>query len=103
MRRLFLKIDTDDILDLDAFLESEETVTQLVGFPDEGAYGFIGRDYDILRLERAFRQNNIVLMKGMGGVGKTELSCGFARWLEETQGRDSKMFFVSFEHGATLS
>ena len=93
---------TDDILDLDAFLESEETVTQLVGFPDEGAYGFIGRDYDILRLERAFRQNNIVLMKGMGGVGKTELSCGFARWLEETQGRDSKMFFVSFEHGATL-
>jgi tetratricopeptide (TPR) repeat protein len=38
----------------------------------------------------------------MGGVGKTELSCGFARWLEETQGRDSKMFFVSFEHGATL-
>ena len=94
---------TDDILDLDAFLESEETVTQLVGFPDEGLYGFIGRDYDILRLERAFRQNNIVLMKGMGGVGKTELSCGFARWLEETQGRDSKMFFVSFEHGATLS
>ncbi len=95
--------NTDDILNLDAFLESEETVTQLVGFPDEGAYGFIGRDYDILRLERAFRQNNIVLMKGMGGVGKTELSCGFARWLEETQGRDSKMFFVSFEHGATLS
>ncbi|NJN13732.1 MAG: CHAT domain-containing protein, partial [Richelia sp. RM1_1_1] len=93
---------TDDILDLDEFLESEETVTQLVGFPDEVAYGFIGRDYDILRLERAFRQNNIVLMKGMGGVGKTELSCGFARWLEETQGRDSKMFFVSFEHGATL-
>ena len=94
--------NTDDILDLDAFLESEETVTQLVGFPDEGLYGFIGRDYDILRLERAFRQNNIVLMKGMGGVGKTELSYGFARWLEETQGRDSKMFFVSFEHGATL-
>ena len=94
--------NTDDIFDIDTFLESEETVTQLVGFPDEGAYGFIGRDYDILRLERAFRQNNIVLMKGMGGVGKTELSCGFARWLEETQGRDSKMFFVSFEHGATL-
>ena len=93
---------TDDILDLDEFLESEETVTQLVGFPDEGAYGFIGRDYDILRLERAFRQNNIVLMKGMGGVGKTELSCGFARWLEETQGRAGKIFFVSFEHGATL-
>ncbi|MGB7378313.1 MAG: tetratricopeptide repeat protein, partial [Rivularia sp. (in: cyanobacteria)] len=94
--------DTDDILDLDDFLVETRYIASLHGFPDEGAYGFIGRDYDILRLERAFRQNNIVLMKGMGGVGKTELSCGFARWLEETQGRDSKMFFVSFEHGATL-
>ncbi len=92
----------DDILDLDDFLVETRYIASLHGFPDEGAYGFIGRDYDILRLERAFRQNNIVLMKGMGGVGKTELSCGFARWLEETQGRDSKMFFVSFEHGATL-
>lgn len=94
---------TDDILDLDDFLVETRNFASLHGFPDEGAYGFIGRDYDILRLERAFRQNNIVLMQGMGGVGKTELSCGFARWLEETQGRDSKMFFVSFEHGATLS
>lgn len=68
-----------------------------------GAYGFIGRDYDILRLERAFRQNNIVLLQGMAGVGKTELACGFARWLEETQGRTGKIFFMSFEHGATLS
>ncbi len=93
----------DDILDLDDFLVETRYIASLHGFPDQGAYGFIGRDYDILRLERAFRQNNIVLMKGMGGVGKTELSCGFARWLEETQGRDSKMFFVSFEHGATLS
>ena len=98
----FIPEDDGDILDIDAFLESEETVTQLVGFPDEGAYGFIGRDYDILRLERGFRQNNIVLLQGMGGVGKTELSGGFARWLEETQGRTGKIFFVSFEHGATL-
>jgi MoxR-like ATPase len=57
-----------------------------VGFPEEGAYGFIGRDYDILRLERAFRQNNIVLLQGMAGVGKTELACGFARWLEADSG-----------------
>jgi tetratricopeptide (TPR) repeat protein len=39
----------------------------------------------------------------MAGVGKTELACGFARWLEETQGRTGKIFFLSFEHGATLS
>lgn len=86
---------------IEAFLEP--TVSNLVGFPEEGAYGFIGRDYDILQLERAFRQNNIVLLQGMAGVGKTELTCGFARWLDQTQGRTGKMFFISFEQGATLS
>jgi len=98
----FIPTTTDaDVLDIEAFLEP--TVSNLVGFPEEGAYGFIGRDYDILRLERAFRQNNIVLLQGMAGVGKTELACGFARWLDQTQGRTGKIFFVSFEHGATLS
>ncbi len=98
----FIPTTTDiDVLDIDAFLEP--TDSNLVGFPEEGAYGFIGRDYDILRLERAFRQNNIVLLQGMAGVGKTELACGFARWLDQTQGRSGKMFFMSFEQGATLS
>jgi tetratricopeptide (TPR) repeat protein len=98
----FIRTTTDtDVLDIEAFLEP--TVSNLVGFPQEGRYGFIGRDYDILRLERGFRQNNIVLLQGMAGVGKTELACGFARWLDQTQGRTGKMFFMSFEQGATLS
>jgi len=71
--------------------------------PEEGTYGFIGRDYEILRLERAFRQNQVVLLKGMGGVGKTELAVGFARWLQETQGREGGIFFTSFETGNGLS
>jgi predicted transposase YbfD/YdcC len=91
---------TEDILDIDNFLE--EPVSNLVGFPEQWRYGFIGRDYDILHLERAFRQNNVVLLQGMGGVEKTELTAGFARWLEETQGRE-KIFFTSFESGASLS
>ncbi len=70
--------------------------------PEAGTYGFIGRDYEILRLERAFRQNQVVLLKGMGGVGKTELAGGFARWLQETQGRE-RSFFTSFETGNGLS
>ncbi len=98
----FVVDNNTDIPDIDDFLEETEIGTSLIGFPEVGAYGFIGRDYDILRLERAFRQNNIVLLQGMGGVGKTELSCGFGRWLDETQGRTGKLFFISFEHGATL-
>ncbi|MEO0406731.1 MAG: tetratricopeptide repeat protein [Cyanobacteria bacterium P01_A01_bin.135] len=77
--------------------------TQAVDLPEAGTYGFVGRDYDILRLERAFRQNSVALLKGMGGVGKTQLAIGFARWLADTQGRTGGTFFTSFEGGATLS
>lgn len=96
----FTVSNSDTVPDIDDLLESS---TKLVEIPEEGAYGFVGRDYDILRLERAFRQNQIVLLQGMAGVGKTELVCGFARWLEETQGRAGLIFFTSFERGAGLS
>ena len=83
--------------------ESDTEATLAVDLPDVSAYGFIGRDYDILCLERAFRQNHVVLLQGMGGVGKTELAGGFARWLGDTQGRTGGVFFTSFERGAGLS
>jgi len=91
---------SNDALDIDNLLK-EPTAPKLIGFPEEGAYGFVGRDYDILRLERSLRQNSVVLLQGMAGVGKTQLACGFAQWLVETQGR-SLCFFQSFEHGASL-
>ncbi|MBE9210660.1 tetratricopeptide repeat protein [Nostoc sp. LEGE 06077] len=89
--------------DLMAQTDNTPETSKAVGLPDESAYGFIGRDYEILRLERAFRQNHLVLVQGMGGVGKTELAAGFARWLNDTQGRTGGMFFTSFEQGAGLS
>ncbi len=88
--------------DLMAQTDNTPESSKAVGLPDESAYGFIGRDYEILRLERAFRQNHLVLVQGMGGVGKTELAAGFARWLDDTQGREH-IFFTSFEQGAGLS
>ncbi|MGV0108028.1 hypothetical protein NSTCB13_06939 [Nostoc sp. DSM 114160] len=89
--------------DLMAQADNISESSKAVGLPDESAYGFIGRDYEILRLERAFRQNHVVLVQGMGGVGKTELVAGFARWLDDTQGRTGGIFFTSFEQGAGLS
>ncbi|MEH2250063.1 CHAT domain-containing protein, partial [Nostoc sp.] len=88
--------------DLMAQADNTPASSKAVNLPDESAYGFIGRDYEILRLERAFRQNHLVLVQGMGGVGKTELAAGFARWLDDTQGREH-IFFTSFEQGAGLS
>ncbi|MDY7021357.1 MAG: tetratricopeptide repeat protein, partial [Cyanobacteriota bacterium] len=97
--------DTSNFLDiLDQVENTADTnsSTNTLDIPDTGTYGFIGRGYDILRLERAFRQNNIVLLQGVGGVGKTELTLGFAHWLQDTNGRGN-IFFTSFEQGATLN
>ena len=42
--------------------------------PPQPSYGFVGRDLDILQLEkRLLMRRNIVLVRGMGGAGKTTL------------------------------
>jgi tetratricopeptide (TPR) repeat protein len=68
----------------------------------EGRFGFIGRDYDILRLERALGHDAApwALLTGIGGTGKTELAFGFARWYAETGGCPGGVFAASFKHKA---
>lgn len=83
-------------------LETVQTDLQPIDLPSTNAYGFIGRSLDILKLERAFRKNNIVLVRGIAGVGKTQLSLGFSDWLLKTQGRVGGIFFQSFENNETL-
>ncbi|MDQ1254276.1 MAG: hypothetical protein QG646_3507, partial [Euryarchaeota archaeon] len=78
----------------------EENLMQQVGKAcPEGRFGFIGRDNDILRIERELRDNNRpwVLLSGIGGVGKTELAYGFARWYAETGGCSGGVFETSFK------
>ncbi len=92
---------------LEIVLGDIETRQAAVGteldFPEPPDFGFIGRDNVILELERAYRKNNIVLLEGMAGVGKTETSAAFARWLTETGGLDGPMFFFRFERYLPLS
>ena len=73
-----------------------------VDCPEPPAFGFIGRDNAVFTLERAFRAETIVLLEGMAGVGKTETSVGFARWLADTGALDGPIFFNSFEKRTTL-
>ncbi|MEM3554980.1 MAG: Fe-S-containing protein, partial [Candidatus Micrarchaeaceae archaeon] len=67
-----------------------------------GHFGFIGRDYDILRLERALSDDASpwALITGIGGVGKTQLAYGFARWYAETGGCSGGVFAASFKEKA---
>jgi tetratricopeptide (TPR) repeat protein len=57
-------------------------------------HGFIGRDGPILEMERALHgKAPAILVQGLGGVGKTTLVRGFLRWLDDTGGLDSAMWF----------
>ena len=64
----------------------------LKGIPggEPGAIGFIGRDHELFRLERALVSGRPgVLVHGIGGIGKTTLVRGFLKWLGNTDGMDS--------------
>ncbi len=74
-----------------------------IGLPEPPAFGFVGRDGVMLDLERAFHTETIVLLEGMAGVGKTEMSAGFARWRAETGALDGPIFFFHFEHYLPLA
>ena len=87
--------------------ESEEKPSQpyLEERCPTGRYGFIGRDYDIKRIEMAFldKENPFVLLSGLGGIGKTELAFGFARWYAATGGCPGGVFVSSFKEKADFA
>ena len=66
--------------------------------PAEPRYGFSGRAYELLQLERHLLRGKLVLMHGFGGVGKTALVREAADWLTRT-GIYAGACFVPFEHG----
>lgn len=70
--------------------------------PAASKYGFHGRSYELLQLERAFAKHAIVVLHGFGGMGKTTLAAEAGRWLYRTRRFPGGAAFVSFEHGGSL-
>lgn len=64
-----------------------------------GTKDLVGRDLDILRLERAIldRHSPWILLNGAFGVGKTELANWFANWFLITNGCSDGVFFTTFK------
>ncbi len=56
-------------------------------------YGFVGRDVDILSIEKLLLQHNILLIRGMGGAGKTTLLHHLGYWWQKTGFIDEVFYF----------
>ncbi|MBU7029708.1 MAG: tetratricopeptide repeat protein [Theionarchaea archaeon] len=71
----------------------------------EGRYGFVGRDYNTLEIERRLTDDETpwVLISGLGGCGKTALAYGFARWYAETGGCPGGVVVTSFKEKADIA
>jgi tetratricopeptide (TPR) repeat protein len=83
-------------------IKLEARVAADSGLPEAPDVGFIGRDETILRLDRTFDDQNVVLLHAYAGSGKTSTAAEFARWYEETGGLDGPVLFTSFAQHAPL-
>ena len=71
--------------------------------PPEPLYGFVGRDLDILQIEkRLLAQRNILLIRGMGGAGKTTLLEHLRSWWHMTGFVQQTFYFGYDERAWTL-
>jgi len=68
--------------------------------PPEPHYGFVGRDLDILEIERCLLlKRNLLLVRGMGGAGKTTLLRHLGAWWHTT-GFVERVFYFGYDEKA---
>jgi nucleoside-triphosphatase THEP1 len=65
-------------------------------------YGFVGRDLEILKIEKALLKDNVLLLKGMGGTGKTTLLNYLREWWQKTNFVKNAFYFGYDEKAWTL-
>ncbi|MTJ09034.1 tetratricopeptide repeat protein [Anabaena sp. UHCC 0204] len=65
-------------------------------------YGFVGRDLEILKIEKALLKHNILLLQGMGGTGKTTLLNYLREWWQKTDFVKNAFYFGYDEKAWTL-
>jgi tetratricopeptide (TPR) repeat protein len=78
-----------------------ESIATQYRFPSP-TYGFIGRDLEILKIEKALLKHNILLIRGMGGTGKTTLLNYLREWWQRTHYAEQSFYFGYDEKAWTL-
>ena len=69
----------------------------------EPEYGFVGRELEILKIEKALLRHNILLLRGMGGTGKTTLLHYLRQWWQVTNFAEKIFYFGYDEKPWTLA
>ena len=68
--------------------------------PAQPGYGFVGRDLDILQIEKLLlTSRNILLVQGMGGAGKSTLLRHLGKWWQTT-GLVEHVFYFGYDEKA---
>jgi tetratricopeptide (TPR) repeat protein len=71
--------------------------------PPKTTYGFVGRDLDVLEIEkRLLLKRNVLLIKGMAGSGKTSLLHHLGSWWQTTGFVDQVFYFGYDDKAHTL-
>jgi tetratricopeptide (TPR) repeat protein len=80
----------------------DQKSTTLGVTPPPPDIGFVGSDDGLLGVDRSFDHNNVVLLYGLAGAGKTATAIEFCRWYVATNNSIEKILFTSFERVPTL-
>src|SRR5260370_40253941 len=81
-----LQTERSNNLSLDEALDRLRDRSRDGGDDLEPVGSFVGRDALFYELEVAARLQQVVVLHGPGGTGKTELAKAFGRWWRETGG-----------------
>ena len=82
----------------DVYWQQQEWVYEF----EKPTYGFVGRDLEILKIERSLLRQNVLLVQGMGGTGKTTLLNYLREWWQTTQFVKEVFYFGYDQKAHTL-
>jgi tetratricopeptide (TPR) repeat protein len=87
----------------ESYFTKQTTQYRFGGAEFKTEYGFVGRDLDILKLEKRLLQHNVLLVQGMGGTGKTTLLRYLQDWWVRTRFVDEVFYFGYDKQAWTLT